>query len=185
MLVVGLTGSIGSGKSTVAKLFAEQQVPIIDADAIAHQVASTKAINQKLMNHFGTTDRNTLRQLVFNDPIKRKWLEELLHPLIMAEIKKQLGELKAHYCIVVIPLLIETGPYPFIDRILVIDAPAEKCLERAAQRDKISSEEAQKIMASQATREARLAKADEVIYNQDSLEDLQQQVENLHRYYLK
>lgn len=192
MLVVGLTGGIGSGKSTVSKFFAERQVPIIDADTIAHQIILADEKKRQLIDYFGfsilnkneTLNRHQLRQLIFNDPIKKKWLEELLHPLIIKEIKKQLHELKADYCIVVIPLLVETGPYPFIDHILVVDAPEEKCLERSQMRDASHSEEIQKIIASQTTREQRLAIANEVIHNQNSLETLEQQVEKLHRYYL-
>jgi dephospho-CoA kinase len=193
MLVVGLTGGIGSGKSTVAQLFSELQVPVIDADLIARQVTQPQTLAlQQIVDYFGpsilkadqTLDREKLRQLVFDDPLKKKWLEELLHPLIIQDIKKQLQALKASYCLIVIPLLFETGPYSFIDRILVVHTPDETRLKRTQARDKTTAADLQKIMASQANTEESLAKAHDVIDNQGNLDELRQQVVRLHQQYL-
>src|SRR3990167_5503426 len=132
MLVIGLTGGMGSGKSTVTDLFAKKGIPIIDADQIAHaltepdQPAFKKIIvrfGKQLLDETGRLNRHALKEIIFKSPPDRSWLEQLLHPLILQQIQQTLKTLSASYCIVVIPLLIETGPYTFIDRILVIDAP--------------------------------------------------------------
>jgi len=192
MLVIGLTGGIGSGKTTVAQLFAKQGVPIIDADLIAHELTQTeKPAWKAIIAHFGplivkpdkVLDRQKLRELIFNDVKKRLWLEQLLHPLIIEAIKKKIQELKDSYCIIVIPLLIETGPYSFIDRILVVDTLSETQIERLEKRDQSKRRDLQKIMASQTSREKRLAAAQDVIHNNGRLDELQDQVTQLHQSY--
>lgn len=193
MLVIGLTGGIGSGKSTVAALFAKLGVPIIDADVIAHSLTEPhKPAWEKIKTHFGDPilkadkrlDRQKLRALIFNHPPQRRWLEQLLHPLIKQEIEQALNKLHTLYCIVVIPLLIETGPYPFIKRILVVDTTEEKQIRRLKTRDRSEAPDLQKIIGSQASRKERLAAAQEVIHNTGSLMDLQIQVDHLHQFYL-
>lgn len=193
MLVVGLTGNIGSGKTTVANFFAKLNVPVIDADIIAKELLVNNSslisvvveyFGNAILNREGGIDRQRLRQLIFNHPAQKKWLENLLHPLIIEEIQQQLDSLKTRYCIVVIPLLIETGPYAFIQRILVVTAPREKCLERAYLRDQSPLVELQKIFDSQAKMAEHLAKADEVIDNHGDLEQLKKQVQQLHDHYL-
>lgn len=191
MLIIGLTGGIGSGKTTVANYFQKLGVRIFDADVIAHQITKDKIIIDKIVTNFGENiltqehqlDRAKLRQRIFNEPAKKKWLEELLHPLIRTEIKNQITSLQAPYCIVVIPLLVETNFNDFISRVLVVDAPEELQIERACFRDHSRPEEIKKIMATQVTRASRRARADDVIYNDGDEEHIAQQVKKLHQFY--
>lgn len=193
MLVVGLTGGIGSGKSTVAKLFADKGVRVIDTDQLArdltqlNQPAFKKIIEKfgtALLNEDGTLNRAALRKIVFADPEKRMWLEKLLHPFIRMEIKRQIKINHSPYCIVMIPLLLETKPNPLIQRILVVDATEEQQIERAHTRDKLSIEEIKTIMQSQVKRDQRLAAADDIIDNAGQPEGLTSQVNKLHEFYL-
>lgn len=193
MLTIGLTGGIGSGKSTVADLFAEYGIPIIDADIIAREITlPNKPAYLEIIHHFGSTillenktlDRKKLRQLIFASASDRIWLEKLLHSLIRSEIERQIQTLASPYCIVAIPLLIETLPYSFIDRILVVDAPEDQQIKRVALRDHQSDSEIQAILKTQSTREQRLREADDVIHNDGSLDKLKLEVEKWHRIYL-
>lgn len=194
MLIVGLTGGIGSGKSTVADFFAELGVPIIDTDVIARTVVApgTKALDQivaqlgsSLLNDDGSLNRANLRELIFDAPEKRTWLESLLHPLIRAETQRQVTQVAdAPYAIVVIPLLTETWPHPLIERVLVVDCPESAQLERAQARDQDSAERITKIIQQQASRTERLALADDVITNDQDLDHLRQQTKNMHEKYL-
>lgn len=194
MLVIGLTGGIGSGKTSVANLFATLGAPIIDADVIAREVIepSTQAF-QTLVAHFSTAvlkpngelDRAKLRDIIFKDERERQWLENLLHPLIRSEIERQIQHLTTPYCIAVIPLLLEVSPYDFIDRILIIDTPETHQIDRVTKRDKASREQVETILKSQIERSARLQKADDVIINDGKLEDLLPQVLKLHQKYLE
>jgi dephospho-CoA kinase len=194
MLIIGLTGGIGSGKSTVADLFAEYAVPIIDADVIAREVTEpSHPAFATIIDHFGKDlllkngllDRAALRNLIFADTHQRDWLENLLHPLIRNEIEQRLKTLSAPYCIIVIPLLLEVKPYPFIDRILVIDAPEHKQIERVMSRDHVSKAHIEAILNTQIDRQHRLAQAHDIITNDGSLSDLKSQVEKWHQTYLK
>ena len=193
MLVVGLTGGIGSGKSTVADLFAQHDIPIIDADIVARQVTTPNqpAFNN-ILHHFGpdillpngNLDRAKLRHLIFNHPKQRLWLEKTLHPKIREEMEQQISRLSAPYCIAVIPLLLEVEFFSFINRILVVDTTEEEQVKRSMLRDKVSREEVEVILHSQAHREYRRAKAHDVITNDGSLTDLLPQVDRLHKMYL-
>ena len=194
MLVIGLTGGIGSGKSTVSQLFADRGVPIIDADAVARDVVApgTQALQQiidkfgpELVNADGQLNRSRLREIIFADPHHRHWLEALLHPLIRTDISAQIDALAYPYCIVVIPLLIESQPNDRIQRILVVDCPEQLQLERTAARDNTSLSNAKMILTQQASRQQRLAAADDVIKNDQDLSHLEQQVEKLHQHYLQ
>ncbi|HVY53927.1 MAG TPA: dephospho-CoA kinase [Gammaproteobacteria bacterium] len=192
MLVVGLTGSIGSGKTTVANMFANLKAPIIDADIIAKDLTQphTKAFHQ-IVEHFshsivsnGTLDRKKLRQIIFDNPKEKKWLENLLHPFVIETIQQQLKNMTSvPYCIVIIPLLIETGPYPFIERILIVETDEELQLVRLQQRDQSHIEDLRKILNSQATTEERRQHAHDIILNHGDLNDLRVQVEKLHTIY--
>lgn len=193
MLVVGLTGGIGSGKSTVAKLFAERGAAIIDADIVAREVTmKDKPAFKKIISHFGSDvllsdgnlDRSKLRQIIFDDPNERLWLEQLLHPLIKDEMKQQITKMTAPYCIAVIPLLLEVEFFSFINRILVVDTPESEQMRRVMLRDNISESEVEAILHSQASRQDRRAKAQDIIMNDGVLEDLLPQIDKLHEKYL-
>ena len=194
MLAIGLTGGIGSGKSTVAKLFAELDVPIIDADVVAREVVQPNrpALQQiqehfgvEILNELGELDRTALRKHIFDKPEDKKWLEQLLHPIIRQEMKEKVQGLTTPYCILVIPLLFESKPNPLIDRVLVIDSPVSLQIERTQQRDGCDEEMVRAIMKSQVSREERLKRADDVIHNDKDLPYLTQQVHELHKKYLK
>lgn len=193
MLLIGLTGGIGSGKSTVAAMFHELGVPVIDADEIAHELtrpgtASTEEILRLLgpiiQDRKGGLDRARLRRLVFSDPARRRQLEALLHPRILSEMLRRATALDVPYCILSIPLLLESGQQTVVDRILVVDAPETLQKQRTMQRDGMSAGEVEAILQAQHPRKQRLAAADDVIVNDGDLDALRQQVEALHRKYL-
>jgi dephospho-CoA kinase len=192
MYVIGLTGGIGSGKSTVAQLFEKKGITIIDTDQLAREVTRVgQDVLPKIANHFGknillsdgSLNRKLLRTIIFSDNTQRLWLEQLLHPLIRAEMEKQIQLAKSPYCIVIIPLLFETSPNPLINRILVVDSTEEQQLQRTQNRDNTSLEEAQSILRAQVKREHRLSHATDIIYNTGSMDDLNQEVEKWHQLY--
>ena len=194
MLIIGLTGGIGSGKSAVCKLFAELGVPVIDADIIARQVVAPgrpalaqirKTFGDDILTGEGQLDRTKLRAIVFDIPAKRKQLEAILHPAIQHEMLKQAKELNSPYCIFAIPLLIEVNQISLADRVLVIDAPDEIRRQRIKQRDRLSDKEIDAIFAAQLTREERLAHADDIIRNDSDLDQLRTQVIDLNYRYLE
>lgn len=194
MLVIGLTGGIGSGKTTVADMFARYGISIIDADEIARiiTVPGTPA-HTAILQHFGpdiltldgSLDRGKLRDIIFNQPKERTWLERLLHPIILERMEKNLSTQNGPYCIAVIPLLMETDSQSFIDRVLVVDASEATQVERATLRDNTNREDIRAIIASQMPRKERLAYADDVINNDGSEDKLAEQVEKLHQKYLQ
>ena len=195
--VIGLTGGIGSGKSTIANLFGELGVPIIDADVVARQVVEKGSpLLAQIAEHFGTEiltptgelDRAQLRQRVFQDETEKNWLNQLLHPAIRTEMLNQLSAQQAPYTLLVVPLLIENKLTNLCDRVLVIDVSPQTQLTRAAQRDNNSLEQIQRIMQNQVSQKERLQWADDIINNDRELADkfihLQQKVLELHRFYL-
>ena len=193
MIKIGLTGGIGSGKTTVTRLFADFNVPIIDADIIAHQLvepgqpalARIQAVfGQSVINSDGSLNRYELRTIVFTDPSLKQKLEAILHPLILNKIQSETDRLDAPYCIVCIPLLFETGMEHWVDRVLVVDCPVETQIARATQRDRISEETIRAIIAAQAPRELRNTLADDLIDNSESNSQLAEQVKKLHNLYL-
>jgi dephospho-CoA kinase len=193
MLKIGLTGGIASGKSTVCKLFGELGVAIIDADIIARQLVApgqptlallANAFGDTIINTDGTLNRPHLRERIFNDPAQRQQLNAIMHPLVYAEIDAAVARLTANYCLIVIPLLLETQKSHIVDRILVIDCPETTQLQRLMSRDKIAQAEALAMIGSQFTRTQRLAKADDVIDNSTDAEHLAEQVKSLHNSYL-
>lgn len=193
MFVVGLTGGIGSGKSTVTRSFSTLGINIIDADVIARDVVSvgSQALTE-IANHFGpnvlltdgSLDRNKVRDIIFSDPQAKKWLESLLHPKIQKKILDEIKQSRSIYTIVSAPLLIETGLDKIVDRVLVVDIPEAIQIERTTLRDKISSKQVQAIILSQVNRETRLKRADDIIDNSGSVEETKAQVEKLHNIYL-
>jgi dephospho-CoA kinase len=193
MLRVGLTGGIGSGKSTAAALFAGHGVPVIDADEIARQlVAPGQPAYQEILQDFGNElvstsgnlDRDRLRSIVFNDPEKRQRLEGILHPLVRREIQRQTQRLQAPYCIIVIPLLIEANQRDLVDRVLVIDTDEALQLQRVVERSRLTNDEVRKIIGAQLNRSERLRHADDVILNNTDLGQLRASVDALHERYL-
>lgn len=194
MLTIGLTGGIGSGKSTVASLFAELGVPIIDTDLIARQVVEpgqaalteiTNAFGPEVLTNTGQLNRPALRQIIFADAGKRKRLEAILHPRIQAEMLRQAAALSTPYCIFVIPLLLEAGQQHLVDRILVVDCDDEHRRQRLKQRDGMSDAEIDNAFAAQASREQRLAAASNIISNDSDINHLRPQVLELHSRYTK
>ena len=195
MLRIGLTGGLGSGKSMVANYFAELKVPVIDADKIAHELTQPdQEAFKKIVEHFGKAiltnqgllNRSRLRSLVFQSSKERLWLENLLHPLIIAKMQESLKNLKIPYSILVIPLLTESlQSINFLDRILVIDAPESLQIQRVRVRDQLSQQQIELIMHSQSRREERLAMADDVLVNDQDLTVLRESVFKLNSKYLK
>ena len=191
---VGLTGGIGSGKSAVAGLFARRGVAVIDTDEIAHELtrpegeaveAIRAAFGAGLIGADGALDRDGMRKLVFASAGARKKLEGILHPLIRKESALRRARAKSPYVILVVPLLVEGG----VDRsryarVLVVDCTEGQQVERAMRRSSLSEAEVRAILAAQATREQRLARADDVLDNSGTPEALERQVSNLNEKYL-
>jgi dephospho-CoA kinase len=190
---VGLTGGIGCGKTTVADLFSQFKVPIIDADIIAHQVVAIgqpalRQIQQTFgtnsLHNDGSLNRTYIRDLIFNHPEQKQQLEAIVHPLVHQSIIAQLATLNSPYCIISIPLLFETHNTDFVDSILVIDCPVAMQIERVMARDNLTLERVQSIIASQVSHEFRISHADNIINNGSNNTALAQQVEKLHNLYL-
>jgi dephospho-CoA kinase len=193
MLKIGLTGGIGSGKTTVTRLFANLNIPIIDADIIAHQLVKPgqpalarirSVFGQQVINPDGSLNRSELRSIVFADANLKQKLEAILHPLVLRKIQAEADALNAPYCIISIPLLFETGMDRWVDRILVVDCPVETQIARVKHRDGLSEETIRTIIASQASRELRNTQADDLIDNSKSNSQLAEQVKTLHNLYL-
>lgn len=193
MLRVGLTGGIGTGKTTVADLFAGYGAPIVDADAIAKQLLepgqaayqqTIKRFGKDILHDNGHIDRNRLRKRVFDIPQERKHLEAIIHPQVRSEISTTVNKLDALYCIIVIPLLFEAEQEDLVDRVLVVDADRDHQIQRATKRSNLSTDEVTKIIDAQISRQQRLERADDVITNNDNLEQLEQKVEKLHHKYI-
>lgn len=191
--LIALTGGIASGKSAVADLFAAKGVPVFDTDQIARDVVEpgTPALAQiisefgiDILDAAGRLDRKRMRELVFADPAKRKRLEAITHPAIREELARRSREAnESLYQIHVIPLLVESGRADAYDRVLVVDAPQADQLRRLQARDGTDETTANNILASQASREARLSVADDVIVNTGTLDDLRRFVDTLHENY--
>ena len=190
---VGLTGGIGSGKTTISDLFAELGVDVIDTDAISRALtAKAQPAVAQIAEQFGpdvvaadgSLDRDRMREIAFSEPEARKKLQGILHPLIRAEVQRRLAASAELYALVVVPLLVESRGYDFADRVLVIDCSEEQQIERVMHRSGLSRDQVKAIMTTQASRSERLAAADDVINNDGEIADLRSQVEKLHRQYL-
>ena len=191
--VVGLTGGIGSGKSTVADLFAARGASVVDTDRIAHEItapggAAIDAIRQRfgerVLRADGALDRDAMRALAFDDAQARQALEAILHPIIRAESERRIAAAEGPYVVHVVPLLVESGGRAGrFDRVLVVDCPVQVQIERVQRRSGLDLERIESILAAQASREARLAVADDVIDNGGDAQALPAQVDALHRKY--
>jgi dephospho-CoA kinase len=196
MFSIGLTGGIGSGKTTVADMFAARGVPVIDTDLIAHQITAPGGVAMPLIESTfgpeyvaanGSLDRAKMRTRVFSDNAAKAQLESITHPLIRAESERQRNAARGVYHIVVVPLLIEAGERASkVQRILVVDCPVDTQIERVIRRNGFTREQVLAIVARQATREARLDAADDVVLNDSAatLETLQRDVDGLHERYV-
>lgn len=195
MYCVGLTGRVGSGKSTVARLFHSlYAIPILSADKLNHElIAPGGEAYEPIINHFGARilgrdqhlNKALLRTMMVQDPAVQTWLEQLLHPLIRAAIENAIKKITSHaYCLIEIPLLIDRSLYPYLDRVLLVDAEEVMQQDRIMQRDEASIEAAQALIKIQASREAYLKTADDVILNTGDVEPLTEQVRELHQLYL-
>lgn len=190
---IGLTGGIGSGKSTVGSMFKRLGVPVIDADQVARDVVEpgTDALF-KLGMHFGETilsegqlDRRRLREIIFSDEAERRWVEALLHPSIQAELLRRADLETYPYVVLEVPLLLEADYRNLVDRVLVIDVPVNVQVERVVSRDQVQPDKVQTIINSQISREARMEQADDILENCGNLTELEGQVERLHQNYLR
>ena len=191
--ILGLTGGIGSGKSAAAQCFVDLGVHLVDADHAARWVVEPgRPALAQIAEHFGasvlqadgTLNRSALRELIFEDPQQRVWLESLLHPLIREEIRQYLARAESAYAILVSPLLLETSQHQMVQRVLVIDVPESVQIERTVLRDKTNEEQVRAILKAQASREERLSRADDVIVNDRDPAWLKSEVERLHHFYL-
>ncbi len=192
---VGLTGGVGSGKSTVARLFADHGAMLVDTDAIAHALTAANgaamaaiedAFGQGVVAADGSLDRAAMRRLVFADSDARRRLERILHPLILAEAQQRIAASRAPYVLLVVPLLLENleAYRPLMDRIAVVDCDEQQQIERAAGRPGVGPAQARAILAAQSPRSARLAIADDIIDNRTGLTELEAQIRHLHQIYL-
>ena len=192
MLRIGLTGGIASGKSTVAGLFADRGVTVLDTDRIAREVvepgqpalaALVQALGSDILGRDGRLDRARLRRRIFADAATRRTVEGILHPAILQELGRQSLAAPGSYQILVIPLLVEGGRMGLVDRVLVVDCPEELQIERLMSRDGETREGALAMLAAQVSRQVRLAAADDVIVNDGRAADLAARVASLDRKY--
>ncbi|KAB0290570.1 dephospho-CoA kinase [Vibrio sp. D420a] len=192
--IIGLTGGIASGKTTVADLFQEHfNIDIVDADIVAREVVAVGSDGlRQIAEHFGeailledgTLNRAKLREQIFSNPEDKTWLNALLHPMIRNKIEEGLTNIRSPYGLLVAPLLIENQMQGMADRVLIVDVPTEVQIERTMNRDNVSEEQVKAILKSQASREQRLAVADDVIKNHTKNQDLLPQITELHQKYL-
>ena len=193
-LLVGLTGGIGSGKSAVSKIFRSLGIDIVDADQVSREVVKpgTPAL-AKIAEHFGknllsedgSLNRRKLREVVFENPQERQWLEKLLHPLIREMLQTRLKQASSPYAILESPLLVEMKQDSQVNKVIVIDVPVATQIERYLARDGGTEELAKSIIETQTSREVRLNAADYVIENTGTLDELEEKVKNLHNTLMK
>lgn len=190
-LLIGLTGGIGSGKSTVAQLFAELGARIVDTDLISHQLTQAcgaaipqirKIFGDEFIDTRGALDRAKMRDLIFVDSDAKRRLQDILHPLILEQAKAQAtATCDAPYTLVVVPLLFESARYrDWLHRVIVVDCPEERQIERTQQRSQLTEAAVRAIMAQQMGRKQRLQLADEIILNDGGMDSLREQVNKLH-----
>jgi dephospho-CoA kinase len=192
MLRIGLTGGVASGKTTVANLFADAGAVVLDTDVIAREVvepgesalaALVEALGEDILGADARLDRALLRRRLFGDEALRQRVESILHPAILTTLERQSADAGGPYQLLVIPLLVESDLAGLVDRVLVVDCPEERQIERLIQRDGETREGAGAMLAAQVSREKRLAAADDVIVNDGTLADLAARVADLDRKY--
>ena len=193
-LRVALTGGIGSGKSAAADYLRSLGVPVFDADQVAREMVTPEspALNA-IAEHFGqdiilangNLDRKALRKIVFDDPSQRRWLEQLLHPLINSRLEELMSKNQYAYSVLETPVLFEAGQDKLVDRVLLIDALDNLRITRASRRDNSNEADVRRIMAAQMSRQELLSRADDIIENNASLEELQNSILKLHHEYLR
>lgn len=192
MLKIGLTGGIASGKTLVSDQFTKLGAKVIDADVVAREVIkpgsdALKQIHARfgddILNPDGSLNRKQLRHTIFTETDDRRWLEQLLHPLIRDQMAAEISASQAPYCILVIPLLIENLPNSLVDRILVVDCDEQQQIDRLMARDHISEPQAEAILNAQISRSERLAAADDIIHNNQTPDNLAAQIAALDRQY--
>ncbi|MGD8232370.1 dephospho-CoA kinase [Vibrio sp. TRT 1302] len=194
-LVIGLTGGIASGKTTVANIFHQEfGIEIVDADIVARQVVEPGSDGlHQIEQHFGpeviqsdgALNRAKLREIIFADPTQKEWLNNLLHPMIRHKMLNDLENVRSEYALLVIPLMVENNLQTLADKVIVVDVDPETQIQRTVKRDHVDSEQAKAILASQATREQRLAIADYVIKNNTKNQKLLYQITELHKKFLE
>lgn len=193
--VVGLTGGIGSGKTTVSDMFANLGITVVDTDVVARDVVKpgTAALS-RIAEHFGPAtvldqegelNRRALRHIIFKKPLEKQWLEALLHPLIREETLRQLQNSQSAYTILVSALLFESGQDQWCQRVLLVDTPEQHQLDRTVARDESTPEQVSAIINSQMSREDRQRRANDIIVNDNSLDALAHAVELQHHAYLE
>ncbi|MEC6908466.1 dephospho-CoA kinase [Photobacterium piscicola] len=192
-IVIGLTGGIGSGKTTVANMFADYGIDLIDADIIAREVVAvgsvglariTEKFGNRILLSDGNLDRSQLRTVIFSDPQLKNWLNQLLHPLIREKMLADIERATSPYCLLIVPLMIENNLQTMADRLLVVDVDQQTQIMRTQQRDNVSLEQIKNILAAQASRQQRLDAADDIICNNGDNQALLTQVAQLHLHYL-
>lgn len=194
-LIIGLTGGIASGKSTVSKFFSNLSIPIIDADQISHDLTKINgSAYSEVIEYFGENitgkngdiDRKKLGTIVFNSKSKKEKLESIIHPKVLSTIQAEIKSRRGEYKIIEVPLLIESGFQEFTNRILVVDCSTETQMERLMKRDEVTEEYAKNILSNQIDRETRLKFANEIVINEknNSLLKLEDQVKKIHNFYL-
>jgi len=192
--IVGLTGGIGSGKTTVANLFADLGITLVDADIVAREVVAKDSEGlAKITEHFGadvcqadgTLNRIALREIIFNQPQQRDWLNNLLHPMIRKNMLNQVQQAESAYVIMVVPLLFENGLDKLVNTTLVVDVDPKLQISRTSERDSVASTQVEQIILSQMPRQQRLSMADEIIDNHGELNTLRSKVASLHHKYLE
>ena len=193
MLRIGLTGGIGSGKSSAASFFLDQGVTVIDLDQIARKIVAQgspaltqilKRYGDQILDSKGHLDRQKLAEIIFLEAGEKKWLEDLLHPLIREEQHRQVDTAKSSYVVIEIPLLVENQLSSTVDRVLLIDCSETLQKERALSRGNQSEQQIDRIIEAQATREQRQKIADDIVLNDGSMKAMQNQLEKLHQDYL-
>ena len=193
-LRVGLTGGIGSGKTTVKNFFDGLGAPTIDADEISHSITKpgqaafdevVALFGEESLDETGNLDRKRLRALIFDEPDLKQKLEAIIHPRVRAQIREFTDRVDYPYCIICIPLLLETGAQSTVDRVLVVDAPEALQVARVNRRDNADERQTRSIIRSQTGRAERLRAAHDIIVNDGNISDLKTRVENLHDRYMK